>query len=279
MIIVPKQLLLALLIATITGCGEISTSDLSEAFPILRSGPNGMEFAFIPSDIFRMGYQGEEAERDSERNVYWVELTDDYWMQTTEVTRKQWREVMGSYPSEHGCFDVDGIIREDDHPVSCVTRSEIDRFFDRLNEQNKNDGYTYRRPTGAEWEHAARGYTDTPYSTKGPINSFAWYNRNSSLQTRPVAQLKANLFGLYDVHGNIAESVSNWYYSYPEVSRRSEAIKNPTGPSYQTNREVRGGAWDEDASDCRSISRLQFGNKEPFRRASAGLRVFRTIDK
>ena len=268
-----KKAILIFSILNLTGCGETPTSQLSEQFPIIRSGPHNMEFAFIPKGTFRMGSPGDEEGRDNDdENLHWVKLTEDYWMQTTEVTRGQWYKVMGSYPDNNGeCWERGSVVKENEHPVVCVSWSEIQEYVDKLNNQEKNSGYKYSLPTEARWEYATRSYTETPYSIKAPIESFAWYSVG---RTHPVGKLKANLFGLYDVHGNVWEWVSDWYdKSFPRIEFFSDAIQNPKGPDSGTFRVLRGGCWYLNARDSRSASRG--GSFESALGSNAGFRLMR----
>ncbi len=233
MILKLKQLFLTVTVIALVGCGENPTSSLSEEFPILRSGPYGMEFAFIPNGIFRMG---------TSENHQWVKLTKDYWMQTTEVTRGQWHAVMDSYPDYESCGWGERAKKEQAHPVVCVRRDQIRKFIDELNAEQRNDGYIYRLPTEAEWEYAARAYTDTDYSLSGTLSSFAWLGPESNNRTHPVGELRANKFGLYDVHGNVWEMVLDWYGEYSRAGY-SNPLRNPTGPESGPDHVVRSGCY------------------------------------
>jgi len=271
-----KQVLLVFVGLSIIGCGETPTSQLSEQFPILRSGPFDMEFAFIPSGAFRMGSPDDEESREYDETLHWVKLTEDYWMQTTEVTRGQWYKVMGSYPDSGGqCYRRDEVIKRDNHPAVCVSWDEVKLFVHRLNNKERGSGYKYSLPTEAQWEYAARAYTETPYSIEGPLESFAWYDSTSDGHSHPVGELKANLFGLHDVHGNVWEFVSDWYEeAYPKADSFSDARKNPRGPDDGSGRVRRGGAWFHSAQVCRSASRNGFSAS--FRHGFNGFRLMRT---
>ena len=271
-----KHVILLVSLLGVVSCGETPTSQLTEQFPILRSGPHDMEFAFIPSGTFRMGSPEDEKDRDDDESLHWVKLTEDYWMQTTEVTIGQWFKVLGSYPDkDKDCWEDDRVIKETTHPVVCVSWDEIQVFVDRLNDQEKSSGYKYSLPTEAQWEYAARAYTETPYSIEGSLSSFAWYDSTSDHHSHPVGGLKANLFGLHDVHGNVWEWVLDWYEeAYPKADSFSDAIKNPRGPDGGSQRVLLGGGWFSRAQVCRSANRNGFSAS--FRDNNSGFRLMRT---
>jgi len=261
-----KQIILSITLLGLVSCGETPTSQLTEQFPILRSGSYDMEFAFIPSGTFRMGSSEDEEGKDEGEDQHWVKLSKDFEMQTTEVTQYQWFRVMGGYPKEGECrngSDVDAerdyrrLAHGDDQPVVCINKEDIDKFLRKLNEIEV--GYTYRLPTEAEWEYAARGYTETPYSFDKPLKSFAWYRENSDGSPHPVGKLKANLFGLYDMHGNVAEFVSDGAGQY-EFSNNNDYFNPETDPQgdFIHYIVVRGGAWDSQEHSCRSASRYMY---------------------
>src|SRR5690606_29093711 len=92
----------------------------------------------------------------------------------------------------------------------------------------------------AEWEYAARGDTTTAYSfgdDAKDLKDYGWYGENSGGKTHPVASLKPNPFGLYDVHGNVTEWVQDWY------DRELLGGVNPVGPVASSLRDLRGGSW------------------------------------
>lgn len=256
------------------GCGETPTSQLSEQFPIIRSGPYGMEFAFIPKGTFRMGSPKDEDRRYSNETRHWVKLTDDYWMQTTEVTMGQWRKVMGSYPdTDDRCRNSDSTRKGDTYPAVCINMDDMDLFIKKLNDLERNSGYRYRLPTEAQWEYATRAYTETPFSLDQPLELFSWYYSSSDGHAHPVGKLKANFFGLYDVHGNVSEPVTDWYAEYPETKSYADAVVNPEFSTVSTNRVWRGGAWLTYAWGCRSAFRE--GDSVPLRRNDFGFRLMR----
>jgi len=159
---------------------------------------------------------------------------------------------MGNYPK--GCGPV---IDRPEFPMTCVTWNEVEKFVVTLNDQTKKDGYEYRLPTEAEWEYAARAYTQTPYSIKGLFREFGWYGDTSGGNLHPVAQLKANNFGLYDVHGNAVEWVFDLYGNYSKADTYEKALQNPKGPGPGESdiRLVRGGDHYSREIECRSASR------------------------
>ena len=270
-------LLFLVMSLSIVGCGETPTSQLREEFPILRSGPHDMEFAFIPRGTFRMGSpEGEEGRVDNESR-HWVKLTEDYWMQTKEVTRGQWFKVMGSYPGVDGnCYKWAVIKKEENHPIVCVNTYDIQSFIDKLNNNERGSGYKYDLPTEAQWEYAARAYAEGAYSVNKPVNSFAWHSENTDLHTEPVGGLEPNLFGLYDVHGNVWERVSDWFesYDYPKENSFLNPVIDPKGPEDATQRVVRGGGYSNREILCRSATRD--GSQLDYRESTVGFRLRRT---
>jgi len=248
-----KRIILSIMLCGLMSCGENPTSDLNEPFPTYRSGPYGMEFSFVPKGHFRMGSPEGEEGRSNDETLHWVELTEDYWMQRTEVTRGQWFAVMGYYPKVCG-----PVIEINNYPVTCVKRSEIERFITKLNQSVKGEGYKYSLPTEAQWEYAARAYTETTYSVEGVLDSFAWYRENSKNRLHPVAQLKANNFGLYDVHGNASEWVADKYGVYSEAKYYQDAVQNPQGSEDSDWGIVRGGANYHNEFGCRLANRDEF---------------------
>src|SRR5262249_36495253 len=151
---------------------------------------------------------------ENEKPVHRVRITKPFEIGKYEVTQGQWEAVMGTNPSR---------FRASDLPVASVTWNDAQRFIQKMTE--RQDGYAYRLPTGAEWEYAARAGTTDAY--EGKLNDVAWYGNNSGRdeldadslwradesiygrhlrengnQTHPVGQKRPNDWGLFDVHGN-----------------------------------------------------------------------------
>ncbi|MCG2759234.1 MAG: formylglycine-generating enzyme family protein [Desulfobacteraceae bacterium] len=202
----------------------------------------GMKFVLIPAGSFMMGSPSSEPERDSDENQHRVTLTKGFYMGVTEVTQGQWREIMGSNPSN---------FKGDNLPVEQVSWNDCQEFIRKLNLQE--GGNKYRLPTEAEWEYACRAGSTSRFcfgDSDGSLEQYAWYNSNSSNKTHPVAQKKPNEWGLYDMHGNVWEWCQDWFGDYP-----SGHVADPDGPSSGSFRVRRGGSWFSYAGVCRSASR------------------------
>jgi formylglycine-generating enzyme required for sulfatase activity len=123
----------------------------------------------------------------------------------------------------------------------------------------------YRLPTEAEWEYACRAGTTTPFNTGNNITdseancyNHYGYNNNSSGRTIggyrgrtvPVNSFGANSWGLFDMHGNVADWCWDWYGEYG-----TSAQTNPAGPAAGSLRVNRGGGWNDFPKHIRSAYR------------------------
>jgi formylglycine-generating enzyme required for sulfatase activity len=222
----------------------------------------GMSFVKIEPGTFMMGSPSDESGRDSDETQHQVTLTKGYLIQTTEVTQGQWKEIMGSNPSY---FSSCG----DNCPVEKVSWNDIQEFIQKLNQ--KESGRNYRLPTEAEWEYAARAGSTKPFAFGDCLSTNdANYDGNYPLsgcskgsyrnKTIEVGQLRANDWGLYDMHGNVWEWCNDWYGEY-----NSSALIDPVGPTTGASRVVRGGGWSSNARYCRSAFRDWFASDIRFR--------------
>lgn len=198
----------------------------------------------IPSGEFDMGSPSDEKYRDSdEGSVHRVDISKGFYMGKYEVTQEQWREVMGNNPS---------YFKGDDLPVEMVSWNHFQVFIKKLNEKEGTD--TYRMPSEAEWEYAARAGTTTRYcfgDNESRLDEYTAHCDNLSYQTYPVGQKKSNGWGLYDMHGNVWEWVQDQYHdSYEGAPTNGSAWENGDG-----SRVRRGGSWYVRAALCRSASR------------------------
>jgi len=195
------------------------------------------EMVVVEGGTFTMGGTSEQGSDviSNERPTHSVTLSNDFLIGKHEVTQGLWKAVMGSYPGTEPSSTY-GL--GDNYPVYNVNYNDIHYFIIKLNELT---GETYRLPTEAEWEYAARGGKKSQgykYSGSNTAADVAWYIENSGGISHPVGTKQANELGIYDMSGNVWE----WCYDY--LSNYSpDAQTNPTGTSSGTNRVLRGAGW------------------------------------
>lgn len=236
--------------------GNVTISDVTALIDALLGGAtlpgkdseiitvNGVSFKMmkVKGGTFLMGAtdgQGDQA-YDDEFPVHEVTLSS-YSIGETEVTQALWQAIMEANPS--------GMTGDLNRPVETVSWNDCQTFIAKLNQMT---GKSFRLPTEAEWEFAARGGNlshDYMYAGSNDLDEVAWNISNIPSQqpntegygTQPVAQKAPNELGLFDMSGNVYEWCSDWFDAYP-----AEAQINPTGPGddegchYRVNR---GGSW------------------------------------
>ncbi len=220
------------------------------------------EMVTIPAGSFEMGSSSSRS--STEQPQHKVKLPG-FLLGRTEVTQGQWRAVMGDNPSFFkGCGD--------DCPVENLRWNDAQLFADKLSQKT---GKTYRLPSEAEWEYAARaggkgewGFGDDV----SQLGAHAWFRANSE-RTHPVGQMKASAIGLHDMHGNVWEWVQdNWHSDYKGAPSDGSAWLSGGDPA---RRVVRGGAWDINPPYLRSANRIRV---EPDDRVyGPGLRIARDL--
>ena len=240
----------------------ITQPDISQPKePDMVIAVGNVQFKMIPvkGGMFTMGAtpeQGSDASSE-EKPAHNVKL-DDYYIAETEVTQELWETVMGDNPSHFKGGTL---------PVETVSWEDCQQFIKKLNELT---GMSFRLPTEAEWEYAARGGNQSKgykYSGSDKIKNVAWFDGNSAKLTHNVKTKKPNELGIYDMSGNVWEWCQDWYKaSYDTVLQT-----NPQGPNSGTFRARRGGGWYYNARDCRVSNRA---NHTPsYRSFTLGLRL------
>jgi formylglycine-generating enzyme required for sulfatase activity len=231
----------------------------------------GMWFRLIPAGKFTMGSPPNEPERGDNEMQHEVEITRPFYLGVYEVTQDEYTRVMGKNPSHFapggpGRAKVKGI-PTGRFPVERVSWDDAVEFCRRLSarDEEKQAGRVYRLPTEAEWEYACRGGEPraTPFHFGRSLSSrqanfdgtrpYGARKGPNLERTKRVGSFRPNGFGLYDMHGNVAEWCADWFDGgYYAVSPR----KDPQGPAQAgTQRVLRGGSWIDDGKDCRSAQR------------------------
>ena len=200
---------------------------------------------FVKGGCYDMGDIFDTGASD-EKPVHRV-CVGDFYLGKTEVTQKQWDDIVGRNPAKFECGDC---------PVERVSWNSVQDFIKKLNEKT---GMNYRLPTEAEWEFAARsgGYKEQWAGTnnKEEIGEYIWYGYTAKGRTHAVAGKTPNGIGLYDMMGNVWEWCSDLYDShYYETSPN----KDPQGPSEGKNRVLRGGGWRSKDKGLRTTDRNSF---------------------
>ncbi len=246
---------------------------------------NGM--VLIPYGTFQMGNTGAYSGFSAEKPVRSVTISRDFLMSAYEITQKQYEEVMGTNPSS---------FKGENLPVETVSWYDAVEYCNKLSEMEGLDkcysgsgtnivcdwdANGYRLPTEAEWEYAAKAGTTTDFYSgsltnedctpiDGNLDKIGWYCGNANFETQEVGKKAPNVFGLYDMSGNVLEWCWDWYADYTNTPET-----DPKGPITGSVRVWRGGSWNFNARSCRSAFRYHDDAFSRFN--SIGFRVVRPL--
>ena len=231
----------------------------------------------IPPGTFVMGSPDSEKYGGSGagETQHTVTLTKGFCMSKYLVTQGDYLSVMGSNPSYFHYYN--GVL-DTSLPVEQVSWYDATAYCEALTEREQlagrlPAGWVYRLPTEAEWEYACRAGTTTAFYfgntiRGGMANFYSYYEYDAVIgdiykkvpvgyvgQTTRVGSYDANLWGLYDMCGNVFEWCQDWYGTYPAGPASAPAI-DPVGPASGSLRVMRGGYWGSLGGYCRSAYRL-----------------------
>jgi len=218
--------------------------------------PTGMTFVSIPGGSFLMG--SSDGNKD-EMPVHTVQI-EPFYLMTTEVTQRMWKELMWLNPSR---------FEGDDLPVEQVRWEEAQKFIQKLN--TRYPGRDFRLPSEAEWEYACRAGSTTAFylgDSEADLDSAGWYDDNSGSKSHPVGLKQPNAWGLYDMHGNVWEWCQDWFHDTYDGAPSDSSAWITGGSVY---RVLRGGSWYSMATLCRSANRYKYKPNESYH--SVGFRV------
>ena len=219
--------------------------------------------ALIPEGSFLMG---SATGQDNERPIHRVWI-DSFFLAATQVTNREYAQFLAATgalppPSWH-----DPNFNNPDQPVVAVSWSEAMKYCEWL---SAGAGRTYRLPTEAEWERAARGGVEGklfPWGD-GPPQSQPGYVNRWKTGPEPVARQSPNAFGLYEICENVHEWCSDWFKAdYYAISPE----RNPQGPESGQRRASRGGSWRHHIKISRCAARSSIPPE--FQYADYGFRI------
>ena len=193
-----------------------------------------------------------------------VVFTRSFYILETPVTRKMWKKVMEVERAPSGIAEIarSSDSTYDEFPVENVSWFECRDFIAKLNQDPPKGGWVFDFPTEAQWEYACRAGSTSPFFWGNTLNGdnancngtrpYGINERGLYLRrTSPVRKYKQNDWGIYDMHGNVAEWCWDYYGPYRDVLTEVD----PTGPSEGSEHVVRGGDWFSPARNCRSSAR------------------------
>ena len=234
----------------------------------------------IPGGTFVMGSPSSEADRADDEGPQHEVAVEPFWMSGCEITwdaHDIWserldllrRDAIGFAPTPRDEL-VDAVTRPTEpytdmsfgmgrgkHPAICMTNHSARAFCQWLSTKT---GRYYRLPTEAEWEYACRAGTSTAYSfgdDPDQLDDYAWHAGNCEGSSQEVGQKEPNAWGLYDMHGNVAEWTLDQYDGDFYAKLGAGLVTNPlNAPLRQYERVVRGGGWDDSPDMLRSAVRV-----------------------
>ena len=256
----------------------------------------------VPGGTFTMGSPDDEEGREECEGPQFEVVVEPFWMGKHEVTWGEYQRFMdmdfvfkelnrSKVRAKLEEFSVDAVTapselydpdftysagEESNQPAATVSQFAAKQYTKWLSVTSKD---FYRLPYEAEWEYACRAGTKTAYSFGDDVDELenhAWFIDNSDEERHTIAEKKPNAFGLFDMHGNVAEWVLDAYnekgYTHLKAGQKYTVEETFNKPKTVYSRVVRGGSWELDDVQCRSAARL--ASDEEWRQK---IRMFRKV--
>ena len=234
----------------------------NNSLTIVLPGEVEMEMVQLKAGSFDMGAVIDPHWNDyyyAEQPVHEVTIEKGFYIGRFEVTQAQWKAVAGINPVTDLGYLPFG--EGEDYPVYYISWDDCQQWIEFLNQLGLG---TFRLPTEAEWEYACRAgntgrfcFGDSDCDPSGcvscQLDDYAWWCGNGTdFGAKPVGGKSPNDWGLYDMHGNIAEwCQDDWHNDYTNAPSDGSAW----GDGSAEARVLRGGLHDDIATDCRAPSR------------------------
>ncbi len=245
-------------------CAGVAPAAATEPLVVPLGNAEPLRFVRIEAGSYTRGSPEGETGRDRDEGpAHPLTISRGFYLGQFEVTQGQWLAVMGENPATFN-QGAEALRR----PVESVSWNDCQDFLARLNALGVG---TFRLPTEAEWEYAARAGTSTRFAwgdsdAFATVHAHAWANSRSMATTHPVGGKTPNAWGLHDMAGGVWEWCADWYGPYAGGPQT-----DPAGPAAGTEKVFRGGSWYDFAPALRPANRHRH---PPDRRYSAvGLRL------
>jgi formylglycine-generating enzyme required for sulfatase activity len=236
-------------------------------------GEHFLTFVVLPPGDFLMGAPEDEPGRRESESLHQVQLTRHFAVCDGPVTFGLFGDFLKAIGADARIPEIEAWCSNGDCPAVKVSwfnavsfcewvtkklrqsRADVPRRGTRTAGDSTPQAWRleFRLPTEAEWEYACRAGTTTPFSFGSDfklLGQYAAFSETAGVRSLPVGQFKPNVLGLFDLHGNVYEWCSDWVGDYP-----IGPVADPQGPAEGKTRVVRGGAWCDIASFCRSAIR------------------------
>ncbi len=242
-------------ILLIAGCERVerSSSDSGRP-PEIVTTEGGIEMVRIPAGRFKMGSDRGPADQSPVHEVH----VDEFLIDRYETTQKHYiRLVLADGSKFKGDDRPAEMVSWVNAAMYCNERSADEGLQPCYNDDGSCDFQAdgYRLPTEAEWEYACRAGSDADYAFGDDprlLQEHAWLKDNGLKETHPVGTKKPNRWGLYDMHGNVAEWCND---IYDKTAYESSPESNPRGAAEGDKCVLRGGSWASSKEACKSAHR------------------------